>query len=520
MNLLKNVTIFIFIISISILISISIFACGCNSKKTEPFMKIPSVTLKDITDLEINWKKNIKKLSDPDVKRVFRSEVNQSSGSEFCDYKGSSWPSFQGDIGNTGYSDMVYSGTTIEKAWEFDLGDHTWEYTSEMASWSLSPVYAEFETKKMLFTGCHDRNFYAIDAKTGSLVWQRPLGGLSMSAPLFTMITSADPKGSKFLRPVVIAACSDRSIYCLDAFNGEIIWSRELAKWSETVEPSVTGSPLIVKIGGKSLVAFTFFHSDKAFLKSVQQGMIVLLNPDTGMVVKGRVISKSPLSSPCVGVIEDKAVLYTADRAGCIYALTLPDLRLLWKKVLMGRIFSSPSFYNTLKEPIVSIADMYGMISLFNGITGEPVWSVKTGFFVNTTPAVSGDKVFRLLGNERENIYVSHPRIYVGSFDRMIHAYDVDEKKKLFSFSTQKYVSSNFFNCFINKRDAIVFASLDRNLYIIDAITGKELFRHSTSDMLWSFERPGQTVWSGPIPAGDLIVLPTPGNTIMAFRIK
>jgi outer membrane protein assembly factor BamB len=475
----------------------------------------------------------------------------------------SDWPSFQGDIGNTGYSGLHFTGTGFKKLWEFSIGDHAWEYAPETASWSVSPCIAKTGGRMLLFIGSHDKNFYAIDTADGSLVWQRPLGGLAMWAPLF--VKALKPVSSQSADRLIVT-CSDRSIYCLNPETGEIVWCTETAPWSATVMPAVGSSPVLwtPKTGSGPFIIASIFHSDKAFFNSSQNGNIFVLDLN-GKIVKKKKIAASPLSSPCLAQMgifvnenrpadeiaaesvnesanesanesvkesadESKDIVFIADRAGSLMALTLPDLDILWKKVLSGQIYSSPSAFFTDSGLMVSIADFFGMISVFSGIEGDLVWSVKTGFFVNAVPGVSSLGRPALTMPFGGNLFFEAPAIYAGGFDRMVHAYDLFQKKRLFSFMTEKYVASNLHSLFINNRRAVIFSSLDRNLYAVDAQTGSLLFKVKTPDMLWHFERPGQTVWPGPVPVGraesggdtrgSMIIYATPGNTIIAYAIE
>lgn len=413
------------------------------------------------------------------------------------------WTSFQGGPGNTGFSGIEFSGQSIEVLWSYSPGTHVWDYSEEMAAWSPTPVTGRANGRNLVFLGSHDRNVYALDADTGEMVWQRATGGLAMGSPLFM-----PPDGEE---PAVLATVSsDRTVYGLAPASGKVLWSVEVSPWSDTVMPSVTSSPAAVRLNGRNALVCTMFTADRRWIRSVQEGYLLVVGRDGAVVLK-RKISTTPLSSPAVVPLSDgRAIAFVAERKGRIMAFSLPEGNLLWKRVLPGSVFGSPSAAVTPEGIRVFIGDFYGQVSVLDGVTGEMAWSVKLGFFINATPTVmtaGGETLF-----------------FVGSYDRMIHGFSLSSKKRIFSVMTGKYVSACGTIANLGGRFVIMYPSLDRSLYCVDGATGKIVIQRVIDDMLWPYEKPGRTLWpsvgfgfSGGRPA---MFLPSAGGSVYALGVK
>lgn len=416
---------------------------------------------------------------------------------------GDRWTSFQGGPGNTGLSGTYFTGQSIEILWEFSPGSHVWDYTEEMAAWSPSPVTGSAGGRNLVFCGCHDRSVYALDADTGEMVWQRATGGLALGSPLFMPPSGEEP-------PVLAVVSSDRTVYGLDPPTGKVLWNVETSPWTDTVLPSVTSSPAFVRLGGRDALVCTMFNADRRWVRSVQEGFLLVIDRYGKEIMKSR-ISTTPLSSPAVVSLSgNRAIAFIAERKGRIMAFSLPDGRLLWKRILPGSVFGSPSAAVTPGGIRVFIGDFYGQVSILDGVTGDMVWSVKLGFFINATPAVLN------LGSET--------LFFVGSYDRMIHGFSLTSKKRLFSVMTGKYVSACGAIASLAGRPVVVYPSLDRTLYCIDAVSGEIMARRIIDDMLWPYEKPGRTLWpsvgfgtSGGKPA---MFLPSAGGRVYALEMK
>jgi hypothetical protein len=96
--------------------------------------------------------------------------------------------------------------------------------------------------------GSHDYKLYAFNARTGNILWSRPLGGEVYSAPAFFHIQDT---------AYVTAACLDDRIYVLNAatgafqaafLGGEAIWDK--VPKGETL----MGSPVVLEAGSQTSI--------------------------------------------------------------------------------------------------------------------------------------------------------------------------------------------------------------------------------------------------------------------------
>ena len=95
-----------------------------------------------------------------------------------------------------------------------------WTFTAE-AGIDSSPVVA----KGKVYVGCNDNNIYCLDAYNGALIWKRKLGGsTSLFGYYSTPAVSAD--GSQ-----VIIGPDDGNMYSLDANTGEIQWQYNMGPY-------------------------------------------------------------------------------------------------------------------------------------------------------------------------------------------------------------------------------------------------------------------------------------------------
>jgi hypothetical protein len=79
-----------------------------------------------------------------------------------------SWPMFQNDIANTGYSSSI-GPTANTILWNFTAGGYVW---SDVAV-----------SGDIVYTADLDGNVYALDAATGALMWNYTTGGAEYSSP-------------------------------------------------------------------------------------------------------------------------------------------------------------------------------------------------------------------------------------------------------------------------------------------------------------------------------------------------
>lgn len=139
------------------------------------------------------------------------------------------WPVFRGNNARTGYiSEQAYPPLT--KAWDFQLG-------GDIMS---SPVIVD----GVVYIGSRAGTIYALNARTGAVVWQCYTGGWIGASPA----VSGD---------IVYVPSMDGWLYALDRLGGSIVWKAEMGS-SSVSSPLVSGGRVFLGAGmpGKELLVF------------------------------------------------------------------------------------------------------------------------------------------------------------------------------------------------------------------------------------------------------------------------
>ena len=102
---------------------------------------------------------------------------------------------FHNDLARTGYSNSKVPNTNAT----------LWTYMTD--GYVNDPVVVD----GVLYVGSYDYNVYALNAKTGTLIWNYTTGGYIDTAPTVA-------------NGVVFANSNDNKTYALNAKNGALIW--------------------------------------------------------------------------------------------------------------------------------------------------------------------------------------------------------------------------------------------------------------------------------------------------------
>ncbi|OGR44031.1 MAG: hypothetical protein A2X28_04750 [Elusimicrobia bacterium GWA2_56_46] len=195
------------------------------------------------------------------------------------------WPMFRGNAARTGYaSEQAYPPLT--EAWTpFQAG-------GEIVS---SPVIFE----DIVYFGARDKNVYALNARTGALLWRYPTGGWVDAAP--------SAAGDALFVPSL-----DGYLYALNRTTGEFLWRAGLGA-------SSVSSPLV--LDGK---VFVGVGSPEKKLKVFR-------------VSTGELLFEQPADQPVDSAPStDGALVYFGANDGRIYALNKNTFSLPWSYQTMG----------------------------------------------------------------------------------------------------------------------------------------------------------------------------------------
>lgn len=414
----------------------------------------------------------------------------------YCD----DWSGFQRDSSHSGNSSVSFANKNIAVLWTFSPTGRTWNYKSGSSVWSSSACIVNIGQKSVIYAGFYNNNFYAVDAKDGSLIWRFIGGNRFNHAPVFAEINN---------RPMVFTACADRTIYCLDALSGEKIWGYETLPWSYMLSEAIPSSPIIISLDKLSLLACAVWNSSQAPFNSFQKGELYVLNAATGEKLYSVVLSSAPLNSPCFGSIKGEPTIFISSNDGNVFALNARDGKIIWQVTLDSGLFSSPSILQDKQNSRIFIGSRFGNLYCLDALTGKTIWTKKAGHAIDSTPAI---------GNIGGNVY-----IYIGSYDRNIYCFDAVTGEKIWNYKTGDYAVSSCALARISEKTVVFAHSLDNKLYCLDGLTGLVVWSFDLGKLIWAYNTRGDTVWSSPAVgmAGDkpILVFPCYDSKLYTFSV-
>jgi len=232
--------------------------------------------------------------------------------------------------------------TTGKELWEADLSDihderSFWD-NRHPALLSGGPVAAF----NKIFIGSEDGKIYALDAKSGELIWQGNIKGEIISAP-------AVDSG------IVVVNSTSGIMKAFNADNGEELWKIEQSVPALTLRGI---SPPVIASGGvligTSKGGVTVYLLDKG-----QQGWTTEIGEPTGSTELERVIDVD--SSPVV--FGDK--VYAVSSLGNLAAIELKSGRVLWKRQYSSyrqiAIYRNTIFLTNLRGHVYAIDRISGI---------------------------------------------------------------------------------------------------------------------------------------------------------------
>lgn len=387
------------------------------------------------------------------------------------------WPTFHADNARTGASKVNFPSANFRLLWTFSLGEHVYRYEKGASVWSASPAIGEVEGRTLIFAGAYEHNLYAVDARTGEMVWRYTAGRGIYASPSLAEVDG---------KPLVFFAANDRTVYSLDARKGEPLWKREARPWSYMLVDSFPSSPLVAEVGGRTVCFVPFWFTERRPLKTVEVGEILALEARTGKVLWRRTLASSKLTSPSMlEAVGEEPRLFIASEDGRVFCLSPEDGRLLWTVTLAREVLASPTIGEVGGRPVVVVGTQpFGDVNCLDALTGRMLWSHKAGHGVLSTAALA-----EIEGKEV---------LFFGSLDRCVYALLAGAGRALWRFPTGKYVVTSPAVAKVRGREMVFVYSLDNRLYGIDARTGEEAWRFETGDMLWPYETRAASIWSSP----------------------
>jgi len=272
-------------------------------------------------------------------------------------------------------------------------------------------------------------------------------------------------------------------LYCLDANNGDIIWSNDTSEFGRT--PAVYDEKIFLG-AGENIYCWNALTGEEIWAKSTNGGVylsplvsnnrlyfgswygeIYCLNISNGDIIWNNNVGYGvhfTMSSPSVA--DDKLFIgSTQDNNGKMYCFNASNGENLWIFSPDSDIKSSPAF----AYGYVYFGADNGYVYCLNSDTGEKRWEVETttGFYVRSSPSIA-------------NGYV-----YIGSADNYIYCIDAlnGTIKWMYNKGTFVYSSPVFAN---GKIYVGHLTASDKNIICLNASDGIEIWNYTTSYGSWS----------------------------------
>ena len=222
-----------------------------------------------------------------------------------------------------------------------------WSYTTGNII-NSSPAVAN----GVVYIGSRDKNLYAINATTGTVLWTANTGGEIYSSPAISNGV------------VYVGSYVSDNLYAFNATTGATLWTASAGGLINS-SPVVFNGIVYIGSADKNVYAF-----------NAQTGANVWTVPTAGEV----------LSSPAIA----NGILYIGSYDGDLYALNASTDATLWIAHTGASIYSSPAVANGM----VYVGSYDTNFYASNATTGSMVWSVPTGDSIYSSPAVANGIVY------------------------------------------------------------------------------------------------------------------------------
>jgi outer membrane protein assembly factor BamB len=234
-----------------------------------------------------------------------------------------------------------------------------------------------------------EETLFALNIRTGQVLWKRSLGDLS-SSPVV-----CDDK--------IFAGSTDGTLRALDKITGEDIWQFKTGS-SKVSAPACQDAASLSANEGT-----LYLGSGDGHLYSLSMG--------TGELIWKFKADGGIHSSPAV----KNGMVFFGSVDGNLYALNADDGSLVWKFRAGADIYSSPAVAGSL----VYIGSNDYFVYAVSQKTGELAWKFETEGLVRSSPVAAGDKLF------------------FGSYDGNFYVLDRFSGKLLWKYQTKRMISAS-----------------------------------------------------------------------------
>jgi outer membrane protein assembly factor BamB len=305
------------------------------------------------------------------------------------------WRNFRGDCQNTAYIPSTI-GTPNKLLWKYDA----------KRPLKSSPIVVG----KIVVIGSLDKRVHFIDAVSG-----KDLEVYKVSSPISTSACGED------VRIYFGLGKGKETLFALNLRTGEILWKKKLGDLSSS--PALCGDKIFVgssagilwalnKNTGEVIWEFETSasvistpacdgHSSSTSDKRVicfgsTDGYLYALKQENGEVRWKFKAEGAIYSSPAI----KNGMVFFGSVDGNLYALNVKDGALIWKFGTQTDVYSSPA----VAESLVYIGSNDYFMYAVNQKSGELCWKFETEGLVHSSPIAVGNKLF--FGSYDDNFYV------------------------------------------------------------------------------------------------------------------
>lgn len=333
-------------------------------------------------------------------------------------------------------------------------GSPVWNYMTELATDNCGKTYGIDGTAAIsngrLYFGSAACNLYSLDADTGNLIWRTPLADSTRGWHLWSSPLVFDGKIYVGLASHCDNPCVRGTIVCVDASNGQVIWT------SYTAPQDSTGAGIWSSLAVDPARRMVYTTSGNFCEGTDTYGdSIVALKADTGALAwsyknaaRDRDGGNFDFSaSPVLFDTSGHSLLAAGSKDGHCYGVNRATGELVWDTRVTdgnGGIISSPAAAYGKIFMGASIGRTAGKVVALDQRTGNIVWQAEQPAPVIGAVAVAGGAVFisgsdggvraynaetgALVWSAKRGpmlggVSISSDRIFIGSADKSVYSF-------------------------------------------------------------------------------------------------
>jgi eukaryotic-like serine/threonine-protein kinase len=388
-----------------------------------------------------------------------------------------SWSQSRCDAQNQAFIDLGSVGDTPPRAWSFDGSGRIWGYEPGLVVWS-SPALGVAAGQPIVVAGNYDHTLYALNAATGEPLWKFTTGGSIYSAPVFFRDGS---------REMVVAASNDRIVYAIEPSSGRQIWVHAVEDFRPTLGGARLSAPCVGGIGERDDAVFVpYWLWDRSLANSMQRSGIAALAIEDGHPLWRGDLGDSELTAAIFARVRGRGMLFLGSSSGNLYAVAASTGQVLWRKTELDCVRSQPAYLPDGAGGLLVTGSKFGTVRGLDAETGMERWQYRTGERITGSPAVLADKM---------------PRVWVGSYDRKLHALRAADGSPLWTEATMGGVYSSPALIATGDEAMVLYLAWDHLLHVTDLERGQPIFSAFTGRPLWTVAGMDDSNWASPSAA-------------------